>query len=71
MEVRDVWMRVMCVLSLFQGDFSAKWLLLALQSLTTPTHPKREMVAIRSLLIAHHPDIGIPHPPQLGHMILT
>lgn len=45
-------------LSFMQDNFPPKPLLLALLSLATPTHPAKETLALKSLLIAHHPSIG-------------
>lgn len=41
-----------------QGEYPPRMLVSAVLSLTTPTHPKREDLAIRTLLITHHPVIS-------------
>lgn len=40
------------------SEFNPRAVLEALQCLATPTHPRREAIAVSALLLSHHPDIG-------------
>ena len=41
------------------SEFNVRAVLEALQCVATPTHPQKEALAVSTLLLTHHPDIGI------------
>ncbi len=41
-----------------QDDYPSRMLMSAVLSLATPTHPKPEDLAVRTLLLSHHPSLG-------------